>query len=272
VSYLDERKRLLRFSDGVDIPLNERTLGLTLDLLLELHDVKRKPGTDACAQTDADVDAVAAAVLGNPSLASELWCRCRPEQQRRALSINKARRNPWKPEDLGLSLSVPVIPDPQWTNTIYEKWDDFLTGGWLERWTARCISACLDTMTPRVDVSVSCVREDGREFEIDVAVVRGHRLHVISCTTAAKVAMCKGKLFEVAIRARQMGGDLTRSALVSFLDRDEERSSIEDVRSDIKAVWDAPNTPFVFGLADLRDWAGTHAPANLHSLKAWLDS
>src|SRR5690606_10157904 len=119
-----------------------------------------------------------------------------------------------------------------------------------------------------VEASVTCERDKPvkTEFEVDVALIRGHRLYVVSCTTAQEKALCKSKLFEVAMRARHMGGDLARSALVCL------RDDVGQLRSDIASVWDAPNGPAVFGLADLREWAGTYGPTNTGSLMDWLNS
>lgn len=151
---------------------------------------------------------------------------------------------------------------------------NFPNGKWLERWTAGVIGSCLGASTA-VEVGVKCRRGKPvpTTFEIDVALVRGHRLYVVSCTTAQKKARCKSKLFEVAMRARHMGGDLARSALVCLLDGgDENGSYVDQLRSDIASVWDAPNVPAVFGLADLREWAGTYGPTNTGSLMDWLNS
>lgn len=151
---------------------------------------------------------------------------------------------------------------------------DFPNGKWLERWTAGVIGSCLGASTA-LEVGVVCERDRPvpTKFEIDVAMLRGHRLYVVSCTTAQKKARCKSKLFEVAMRARHMGGDLARSALVCLLDGgDENGPYVDQLRSDIASVWDAPNVPAVFGLADLREWAGTNDAANTRSLKEWLDS
>lgn len=51
-------------------------------------------------------------------------------------------------------------------------------------------------------------------FEFDVAFTRGYQLFAISCTTTSKRNLCKQKLFEAYLRARQMGGDEARVALV----------------------------------------------------------
>ncbi|MFP4336315.1 MAG: Card1-like endonuclease domain-containing protein [Halothece sp.] len=51
------------------------------------------------------------------------------------------------------------------------------------------------------------------EFEFDVAFLRGYQLFALSCTTDDK-GLCKLKLFEAYRRAKQMGGDEARVALV----------------------------------------------------------
>lgn len=273
-SYLDERKGLLRFDDGYEIRLAECDLGLTLDHVLALHGIKRigTPTTVTGGPNESDVDAVRSRVFAQPELSRKLYEHFRP--QGRPKSLTEAKTTPWKASDHDLNLTATTIPDPDsnWTKVLYEAWEKFLTGGWLERWTAGVIRSCLGASTP-VEIGVVCQREKATKFEIDVALIRGHRLYVVSCTTAHKKALCKSKLFEVAMRALQMGGDLARSALVCLLDGDDGSSSfVDQLESDIASVWDAPNVPRVFGLADLREWAGTCGAANTDSLIKWLDS
>ncbi|GIX46053.1 MAG: hypothetical protein KatS3mg131_0264 [Candidatus Tectimicrobiota bacterium] len=274
LSYLDERKGLLRFDDGYDIQLDREDLGLTLELLLKLHGIERvvSDGDSSGTPTEHDATAVARYVLNRPEAADELRTALRPNDRRR--NITQARRDPWRPPP-ELSLTVSVVPDHDWTNDRYKKWDAFLCGGWLERWIAALIRTCLDGAPGVVDVGVHCkrARPSPAEFEIDVAVVRRHRLYVVSCTTDRKKALCKSKLFEVSMRARQMGGDLARSALACLVDRGDEKGPfVEQLRADIASIWDAPNIPRVFGLADLREWAGVSGDVNLSTLKEWLDS
>jgi hypothetical protein len=52
------------------------------------------------------------------------------------------------------------------------------------------------------------------EFEFDVAFLRGYQLFALSCTTDDTPGLCKLKLFEAYRRAKQMGGDEARVALV----------------------------------------------------------
>lgn len=274
-SYLDERKGLLRFDDGYDVALANRDLGLTLDLVLALHGAERigKPTSVSGGPEQSDVAALCAGVLEKPALSRTLFDHFRPGSRKR--NLTQAKGAPWKPADHGLTLTAMTIPDSDWTKARYEAWDDFLTGGWLERWTASVVRSCLGP-SAAVEVGIHCKRSKpvATEFEIDVALIRGHRLYVISCTTEyEKKALCKSKLFEVAMRARQMGGDLARSALVCLLDGSDDKGSyVDQLRADIAGVWDAPNVPRVFGLADLREWAGTSGAANTASLKEWLDS
>jgi hypothetical protein len=274
-SYLDERKGLLRFDDGYDVALAARDLGLTLDLVLALHGCERTGATSTVegGPTESDVASMGGQVLNEPALAQRLFDGFRPDGKRR--SLTQAKGASWKPADHGITLTVANVPDSDWPRARYEAWDEFLTGGWLEHWTASRIRSCLEASTPPVEIGVHCERKKpvATEFEIDVALIRGHRLYVVSCTTHVRKALCKSKLFEVAMRARQMGGDLARSALVCLLDGSDGKGSyVDQLRSDIASLWDAPNVPRVFGLADLREWSGTSGAPNLGSLKEWLDS
>lgn len=274
-SYLDERCGLLRFDDGYDVKLSDRELDLTTNLMLALHGVTQVE-SDIAAEggpSDIDVDAVSARMLSEPDLARKLFEHFRPNGERR--SVTKAKGSPWKASDYGLVLTSATIPDTEWTKKQYKAWDDFLGGEWLEHWTANIIRNCLDAPTT-VEVDVKCKRSKPvtSEFQIDVALIRNQRIYVVSCTTEReKKAVCKSKLFEVAMRARQMGGDLARCALVCLLDGNDTKGTyVDQLRADIASVWDAPNVPRVFGLADLREWAGTSSDPNLCSLKEWLDS
>ncbi|MBD1930135.1 DUF1887 family protein [Trichocoleus sp. FACHB-90] len=51
-------------------------------------------------------------------------------------------------------------------------------------------------------------------FEFDVAFTRGYQLFAISVSTTSKRELCKLKLFEAYLRARQLGGDEARVALI----------------------------------------------------------
>ncbi|WP_063800801.1 PDDEXK family nuclease [Mastigocoleus testarum] len=63
-------------------------------------------------------------------------------------------------------------------------------------------------------------------FQFDVAFTRSYRLFAISCTTTSKRPLCKSKLFEAYLRARQMGGDEARIALVCCSDDETLKAEI----------------------------------------------
>lgn len=271
-SYLDERKDVLRFDDGYEMSLSEQNLQLTLDDVLALHAIERN--SRAPRQTDGptgeDAGSIAREVLKDPSLAGKLYGIHRDENRRR--SFEKAKANTVILDELiPVVLSVRMIPETHWNKRAYENWLDFLGGGWMETWCSALVRQITDE--DEVAVGLDCKLANGRHCEIDVALVRGHRLYVISCTTDTKTGLCKSKLFEVAMRARRLGGDLARSALVSLLHGGDAKGPyVDQLRNDVADIWDAPNTPRVFGLDELKEWAGIHGTPNTASLKDWLDS
>jgi len=104
---------------------------------------------------------------------------------------------------------------------------------------------------------------------VDVAAIRGHRSYFISCTTDTTKALCTSKLFEVAVRSRQLGGDLARAALICLADE----GTAGALQQDIDDLWGATNTTQVFGLSDLRAWSDCDGrQPNPHALQAWMES
>lgn len=273
-SYLDERNGRLRFDDGSFVALGDYDLDLTLDLVLALHGVEGSSQKKAVegGPTENDVAAIRDRALKEPAFPQSLYDHFRPGGKRR--NVTRAKADPWKPADHDLTLSVTSVPDADWRDPRYTLWEKFLTGGWLECLVGGLIQSCEVGSAP-IEIGVNCKRAQPipRDFEIDVALIRGHRLYVVSCTTDTAPGLCKSKLFEVAMRARQMGGDLARSALVCLLDGGDNKGPyVDQLRNDIKSVWDAPNTPEVFGLDDLRAWSGLSGAADLGTLQQWLDS
>jgi len=273
-SYLDERKGLLRFDDGYEIDLSAQQLKLTLDDVLALHGIMRiEQGIQQPdgRPTGKDAEIIAKAVLNDPSLAGKLYSIHRDDNNKR-LSCGKAKAHAVILDKMvPCGLSIKQIPEDHWNKKTYETWLDFLGGGWLETWCGVLVRHIANG--DEIAIGLDCQLANGRQFEIDVALVRGHRLYVISCTTDTTIRLCKSKLFEVAMRARQLGGDLARSALVCLLhDNDSKGAFVDQLRNDVADVWDAPNTPQVFGLDDLKEWVGVGADPNTGTLRNWLDS
>ncbi len=264
-SYLDERRGLLLFDDGRKLSLAKESIDLSLDLLLELHGIERMPPerrVDAESNTQvptlADTEAIAKQV-SNASLVGKLSELSKdPGEWEAAWKTDEAL-------DLQKVFGVPIgldrIPLRAWGDvkknnsqgrkSPYKRWIRFVRGGWLEDLIADRLRKGLPDA--EVATNVVCKLPTDRSFEIDIAVVKGHRLHLLSCTTDATIPRCKQKLFEAATRARQMGGDLARPALACLVHgKGSKALSIDSLRSDVETIWLAPNRPEVFGLEDLR--------------------
>lgn len=272
-SYLDEggpdRPPRLRFDDGRTEALTVERVPLTLKTILGLHGIsfeQRRPKKPE--PTAEDATAILDAVLADVLLASRLY-----DERRRLAELKtpaKAAPEPFKARDFGLTLSLDQLPvDGQMNRQAFEKWYRFIGGEWLEEWLDAQIRALQLKPEPEIVVGVNSKRlAQSRPLEVDIAVVRGHRSYFISCTTDRK-ELCKLKLFEVAVRARQLGGDLARAALVCLADN----STVSSLKQDIDDVWRATNTPRVFGLDDIRAWSGHDgAAANTTGLRDWLES
>lgn len=277
-SYLDERKSLLRFDDDnvPPIDLSKVEFNLTIREILGLHGITVKSigselHTGINRPSIDDAKAVAAKVLDDPSLASKLYEQVNGMPE----AITKARATPLNLARYVQGLSVESIPGDGWNKSLYEVWKEFLKGGWVEVWCGDLVHQLATDGAVHIDIQ--CLRKKNRDFQIDVMLVRGHRLYVISCTTeAVDINLCKSKLFEVATRARQLGGDLARAAFISLLDGTVRINNVEELkmdllRNDIVDIWDASNEVQAFGLADVRAWHGYRGIPNIHNLKAWLE-
>ncbi|MFN8472206.1 MAG: hypothetical protein U0822_08460 [Anaerolineae bacterium] len=159
------------------------------------------------------------------------------------------------------------------------KW---LDGGWLEDYTLAAVQAVAPSCHVHysaANVWICAVSNEGhptpalREFELDVAAIRGYQLFVLSCTTDSSKGRLKLKLFEAYARARQIGGDEARAALVCYAPKDEPdkkgndpKRSPQTIQREIEDEWDARGLVRVFGeehmpnLGEhLREWFQTQA-------------
>ncbi len=272
-SYLDERKGILRFDDDYEIKLSTESFELKLDDILKLHGIKKRAKEktpfssifkDAGRISELELaDKILKLVCNEPKYAKELYDNC---QEASAINLGKELK-----KLLDTDLSTVCFTEDGWSKDIRKKVAAFFKGGWLEIWCSELLRGMLKGN--EVSVSVNCIRANDRSFEIDLAVIYEHRLYVISCTTASDLKLCKSKLFEVAIRARQLGGDLARSALVCLCHGSDSNGSYAgQLRKDIEDIWDASNTPQVFNLDDLKDWEGYSGKRNTKLLKDWIAS
>ncbi len=304
----------LRFDDGRAEELSRFDVSLTREVLLQLHGITTKESGDVGPPlpTPSDVDAIRIPAIREipPKRDKTSDKPTESTLSDRLFRVQRAQnpdgewlRNNWKQAEefpvrmtesvnmdaIQIKLSIDQLPSPDWEGSRkqkesrFERWQHFLHGGWLEEWVGDLCRAEMKLITDKqqvkhweVAVGLNCFRGE-RQVEMDVLLLRDHRFYALSCTTSRDIGLCKLKLFEAVIRARQLGGDLARAALVCFLDGDHNNQGpkAKVLEDEMREAWDAPNTPRVFGLDDMRTWMGTPevgvAP-NTESLRAWLES
>lgn len=294
-SYLDEggaeHQPRLRCDNGDDKPLSVYSnVSLTLKTVLGLHGITHMPRTPKIpAPTIEDAREILCKVLGDVSLAAALYCE--RERLEEFSNPSKAILEPFRADRYGLSLSLPEFPaqaqleelaNTKEKKSWFKQWYSFVGGEWLEEWVGAQISRLASQLSidPDKDVTVGLDAKRGdkpAQLEVDIAVIRGCRSYFISCTTDTTKHICKSKLFEIAVRSRQLGGDLARAALICLADRnviDELRKEVDD-RPDPRVAIRVPSVAdvHVFGKADIDAWSDCNGKQpNLHSLKTWLES
>jgi hypothetical protein len=164
-----------------------------------------------------------------------------------------------------------IIPKPSKSKKYPEEICKWLEGVWLEDYVLQNLKDIQQQEQKEIDAKVKKEEErlidevgmsfnfpenaDIGHFEFDVAFLRGYQLFALSCTTDTEPGLCKLKLFEAYRRARQMGGDEARVALVCCYDKPDKikkgfMSQIKDEKVN------------VFGLNDLADLS--------EKLKNWI--
>ena len=149
----------------------------------------------------------------------------------------------------------------QWGKKIgsLARWFD---GKWLEHYTLWAVQQVAQEC--EVHDAVWNLEPEKNKFDLDVAALRGYQLFAISCTTGSNKGLIKQKLFEVYVRARQLGGDEARVGMVCFAPEDNPSGNPNRIKQEIEEEWDAPGKFRVFGAEDL--------PHMTDRLKEWFNS
>lgn len=109
-------------------------------------------------------------------------------------------------------------------------------GDWLEDLVLQYLDELKDELALNNIVCSAATRKGNsecrgnceREMELDVVAIRGYQLFIFSCYAGKNMDTCKAKLYEAAIRARQLGGSEARFALVCG---HHDKAKIEDQMS-----------------------------------------
>ncbi len=284
-SYLDSRRLKMCIDKKGDEPLKfDIPLQLTLKELFKLHNnnywLENKPPTShPCLP---DVAAKFAEFYNDENLAKQWrnWC----DNKLHTLTKNG---NFWKSESelekiKNQSISLNNLPQVI-KNILRQELDtsdseiriavtkekgfktltqvcEWLDGTWLESYVLQQIKDIKEEfnieesmMSFHIKDSQASWRE---RFEFDVAFIKGYQLFAISCTTTSSKKLCKQKLFEAHLRARQLGGDEARVALVCLFDKpkwikDDMRFAIDDRKIEVFGRDDIKN--LADRIADLID-------------------
>lgn len=243
-SYLDSNTLEMMFDQDEQPSVRQKVSPtLTLDQLFRLHGLSWQPDHPPC---DRPIQPEAAATLAqfyqsdDLRIAWQQWCRrvLRPQ--------TKNDYDRWHSEDALAAvrpLAIADLPAPiredllslyfETTRTELSlqtasklgfssitQFCAWLDGLWLEHHTLHEIQR----MSPSLNVHDSRMSFNIRDpqkpyqswakFEFDVAFMQGYHLFALSCTAATGRSICKQKLLEASVRARQLGGSEARIGLV----------------------------------------------------------
>ncbi|MEG4304132.1 DUF1887 domain-containing protein [Microcoleus sp. D3_18a_C4] len=132
----------------------------------------------------------------------------------------------------------------------------WLGGIWLEHYVLQQVKELTQELQlgeSKMSIHIRKYQSKGGKFEFDVAFMRSYQLFAISCTTSAEHTLCKLKLFEAYIRAKQLGGDEARVALVCCCDGNKsinQQSMYRYLKSQLEGAISNPNVA-VFVIQDL---------------------
>lgn len=133
---------------------------------------------------------------------------------------------------------------------------NWLNGKWLEHYTLGAVQEV--AKDSKVHDAIFNLDSDPklnkRKFEVDVLALRGYQLFAISCATGDYKDTIKQKFFEAYVRARQLGGDEAKVAVVCFASVNNKNGSPDIIKKEIEEEWDIEKGMFrIFGVEDLPD-------------------
>ena len=279
LSYLDARSTGMYIEHGNDKAF--MTKPLLYEVQPSIQDIVRLHAFELQAQIAVEsqipeLATILASAHQSPE-AIEQWRRWCDEVLRENTRTEKAHE--WDKETLLQRVSIPLPTDPSLQTVakqmqiVFDASDsvlqlkeaaqrsgfrkikhlcEWLDGKWLEHYVFHVISKVKNQRPEsRIHDTGMGIRPknepDSPEYDIDIGVMQGYRLYAISCTTDADPGMCKLKLFEAYIRARNMAGDEACVGLVCMADKPE------NLQRQVVRSWDAESKVRVFGRRDMPD-------------------
>jgi len=134
----------------------------------------------------------------------------------------------------------------------------YIRGGWLEEYVFTAVKEIV-TQSQLKNTDLKCniqaqpvdSTKDEGQMEIDVMLMKGYHMYLLSMTTSTTKGLVKSKAFEALYRANQLGGSHSTVIIVSMLN-DENKNKL---RKDLRAFSDI--STHVFGSSELKnEWKG----------------
>jgi hypothetical protein len=274
--YLEEPSGKFHFHDD-EVPLK---VALTLEELLALHGVERLPERAYPDISQGDIEKMFGWYCDNRQRKAFNEIRCavkwreelrmqKTKQQYDWLSSQYDRASGTWQQDCSwrklLSLITdetaqrwlddPAMPDSldTYKGSVQEARLRFIVHGlWFELWVGDILRKLLGQQQEIVTGAEMTI--EGQRFESDVMTIVDHRLFYYSVTTASQEGICKEKMFEAMHRARQIGGGLAYSCVVSLAEYPyydgEKQDTVQNCR---RSIGKAPYHT-MFGKAHVRRW------------------
>jgi len=127
-----------------------------------------------------------------------------------------------------------ALPDDHIKNKDFEskisKKAEFLGGFWFEQLIDNLVEDYAKKKKLQYGFNLKAKRAGLPDFELDSFLIRGYQLLAISVTTSPSKKLCKSKGFEVIHRSRQIGGDESRSILVTLMDKNSARNLQDELQ------------------------------------------
>ncbi|MGB3266172.1 MAG: DUF1887 family CARF protein [Microcoleus sp.] len=290
-SYLDPRRLEMCIDrengDRIRIKVKPEMLEIKLAKVFEIHGWRWQEKSDPIDKPELPDAAKAFAEFHKNGDLGQLWRDWCNEVLRKAAKDEKDK-NKWKKETklteistlsleklkskenimstlshlgvAGEDLSLHAIKDKGIKSL--ESACKWLDGEWLEHYVLQQVQEIPEDLSIYDSATSFWIRNPidpkNTKFQFDVAFIRGYQLFAISCTTIARKSDCKSKLFEAYIRARQLGGDEARVALVccaSEKDVNALETEIVNVFNPAPESGKRNHKIAVFGRDDLMDLA-----------------
>jgi len=134
----------------------------------------------------------------------------------------------------------------------------YFNGEWLEDIAVEALSNCQNEARLRDYAAAINLMSETLPSEFDAVAVKGYQLFGMSCIVTTRKPQAKEHLMEVFVRARQLGGDEARFAVVTYCP-DDIAAALEQ---EVSREWDAAGKIRVFGR--------THIPHFSTHLLRWF--